>query len=138
MLQKKPLSGNKVEVTFVMPPLDDVVSLYLCGDFNGWSAAGAPLHQVADGSWVVTLVLDAGKSYRFRYHDNQGLWHNDWEADAYVPNDFGTEDSVLDLMRVPFEHAKGATKKAPAKSAKPASRRASPSRGKGHGGRRGS
>ena len=97
MLQKKLLTGRKVEVTFRMPPLDDVVELYLCGDFNGWQVCGVPLMQESDGTWVAKLVLDSGKIYRFRYSDNQGRWHNDWEADAYVPNDFGSEDCVLDL-----------------------------------------
>ena len=45
MLQKKSLAGRKVEVTFRMPPLDDVVELYLCGDFNGWQVKGIPLHS---------------------------------------------------------------------------------------------
>ena len=97
MLQKKYLEGDKVEVTFRMPPLDGVVELYLCGDFNGWAVNAVPLMQESDGEWVATLVLDAGTSYRFRYYDNQGTWHNDWEADSYVPNDYGSEDSVLDL-----------------------------------------
>lgn len=118
MLQKKPLAGRKVEVTFRMPPLDDVVELYLCGDFNGWQVKGVPLSQEPDGTWVATLVLEAGKSYRFRYYDNQGLWHNDWEADAYVPNEFGSDDSVLDLTMAAKESSKAlatqgvATKKA--------------------------
>jgi 1,4-alpha-glucan branching enzyme len=97
MLQKKALAGRKVEVTFRMPPLDDVVELSLCGDFVGWQAHAVPLSQESDGTWVATLVLDAGKSYRFRYNDNQGRWLNDGEADAYVANDFGSEDCVLDL-----------------------------------------
>ena len=97
MLQKKPLAGRKVEVTFRMPPLDNVVELYLCGDFNDWQVKGVPLSLESDGTWAATLVLDAGKSYRFRYYDNQDCWHNDYEADAYVSNDFGSDDSVLDL-----------------------------------------
>jgi 1,4-alpha-glucan branching enzyme len=97
MLLKKPVAGRKVEVTFRMPPLDDVVELSLSGDFNNWNIKGVPLSQDTDGTWFATIVLDAGKSYRFRYCDNQGRWHNDWEADAYVPNEFGSEDSVLDL-----------------------------------------
>ncbi len=24
-------------------------------------------------------------------------WENHWEADAYIPNDFGSEDSVVDV-----------------------------------------
>jgi hypothetical protein len=98
MLEKKALNEEDVQVTFRMPPLDGVVELYLSGEFNSWHKAGAPLSLEPDGSWVVTLVLRAGKSYRFRYLDNQGRWHNDWDADAYVPNDFGTEDSVVDLV----------------------------------------
>ncbi len=98
MLEKTAVSGTEVKVTFRMPPLDGVVELYLCGEFNNWHTAGAPLTQEPDGSWVATLVLQAGKSYRFRYLDNQGRWLNDWDADAYVPNDFGTEDSVVDLV----------------------------------------
>ena len=121
MLQKKPLAGQKVEVTFRMPPMDDVVELNLCGDFNGWQLKGAPLEQEADGTWAATLVLDAGKSYRFRYYDNQGRWHNDWEADAYVPNEFGTEDSVLDLTSTP----QAREKKSPAPKKAVAKKRAS-------------
>jgi len=98
MLKKKRLSGNGVEVTFSMPPIDGAVELYLCGEFNKWHRSGAPLAQQPDGSWATTLILDGGRSYRFRYLDNQGRWHNDWEADAYVPNEFGSEDSVVDLF----------------------------------------
>ena len=106
MLQKKPLAGRKVEVTFRMPPLDNVVELCLCGDFNGWQVKGVPLSLEPDGTWVAKVVLEAGKSYRFRYYDNQGCWHNDYEADAYVLNDFGSDDSVLDLTIA----AKGSSK----------------------------
>ena len=122
MLQKKLLTGRKVEVTFRMPPLDDVVELYLCGDFNAWQASGVPLMQESDGTWVAKLVLDSGKIYRFRYSDNQGRWHNDWEADAYVPNDFGSEDCVLDLRGMPAE--KKSTTKQPA-ARKPAAKKSS-------------
>jgi 1,4-alpha-glucan branching enzyme len=99
MLQKKLIAGGKVEVTFRMPPIDDVVELNLCGDFNGWHLKGAPLVQESDGTWVTTLVLEAGKTYRYRYYDNQGSWHNDWEADSYLANEFGSEDSILDLTK---------------------------------------
>jgi hypothetical protein len=117
MLQKKLLAGRKVEVTFRMPPLDDVVELYLCGDFNGWQINAIPLTLEADGTWVARVVLDPGKSYRFRYRDSQGRWLNDREADGYVPNDFGSEDSVVDLTaaeKKPLK-PKAAKKAAPSK-----------------------
>jgi hypothetical protein len=98
MLHKKVLAGGKVEVTFRMPPLDDVVELYLCGDFNAWHVKGLPLSLESDGTWVGRLILEAGKSYRFRYHDNQGTWHTDYEADRCVTNEFGSDDSVVDVI----------------------------------------
>jgi hypothetical protein len=120
MLQKKPLAGRKVEVTFRMPPLDDVVELYLCGEFNGWQVKGIPFTLESDGTWVARLVLDAGKSYRFRYHDNQGRWLNDREADGYVLNDFGSEDSVLNLTMESKKPTKArSTKKAATPKASP-------------------
>ena len=78
MLQKKPLAGRKVEVTFRMPPLDDVVELCLCGEFNGWQVKGVPLVQETDGTWVATLVLDGQRQmpkrllaagFKFKYSD---------------------------------------------------------------------
>jgi 1,4-alpha-glucan branching enzyme len=116
-----------------MPPLDDVVELYLCGDFNGWQIKGVPLSQESDGTWVAALVLEAGKSYRFRYYDNQGRWHNDWEADAYVSNEFGSDDSVLDLTMAAKEPLHARTRKGAAakKAAKPKSYRSDSKKGDG-------
>ena len=97
MLQKKALGGKRFQVTFTMPPMPGVETLHLCGEFNGWSETANPMRREPDGSWSATLSLEGGKSYTFRYRDNSGEWHNDWTADAYVPNQFGSENSVLDL-----------------------------------------
>jgi 1,4-alpha-glucan branching enzyme len=122
MPEKGSLVGKHVEVTFRMPALEGVVELYLCGDFNSWHTASAPLVQASDGTWVTTLALEAGRSYRFRYYDNQGRWHNDWDADAYVPNDFGTTDSVVDLAGIEAPAVRPV--RAPAPKKKPAARKA--------------
>ena len=97
MLTKNPTGSGKVEVTFSMPALEHVTKLYLVGDFNDWSIALHPLTQGADGSWATTLPLEGGRSYQFRYFDNNGHWHNDWQADAYVPNQFGGENSLVQV-----------------------------------------
>ena len=95
MVSKTLLDGKAVQVTFRMPPLEGVSELHLCGDFNGWNPTAVPLARQEDGSWTVTVVLEPGKSYRYRFRDGEGRWHNDWNADAYVPNSFGSEDSVV-------------------------------------------
>lgn len=101
MLTKTPTGNGKVEVTFTMPALEQVSKLYLVGDFNDWSIALHPLTQGTDGSWLITLPLEGGRSYQFRYFDNNGHWHNDWQADAYVTNQFGGENSLVEVEDVP-------------------------------------
>jgi 1,4-alpha-glucan branching enzyme len=55
------------------------------------------MKQRKDGSFSITVSLPAGQSYRFKYLVDGRRWENDWSADAYVPNNFGTEDSLIEL-----------------------------------------
>ena len=48
-----------------------------------------------DGSFAVTLNLAKDSEYQFRYLINGSEWHNDWEADKYVPNPFSGDNSVV-------------------------------------------
>ena len=66
------------------------------------------------GGFSMTVGLDAGRAYRFRYLLDGQRWDNDWAADAYLPNDFGGDDSVVDLTAL-AEAVPRAAKKAPAK-----------------------
>jgi hypothetical protein len=56
-----------------------------------------PMKRRKDGSFSVALTLKTGQSYRFRYLLDGERWENDWEADGYVENDFGDEDSLVSL-----------------------------------------
>jgi hypothetical protein len=48
-----------------------------------------------DGSFSVTLNLTKENEYQFRYLVNGTEWHNDWEADKYVPNPYSGDNSVV-------------------------------------------
>lgn len=88
---------DKVEVTFELPSSIWADQVHLCGDFNGWSKTATPLRQSrADGMWRVTVELDAGQRYEFRYLVNGTDWHNDWNADGHVSNPHGGDNSVVD------------------------------------------
>ena len=50
-----------------------------------------------EGVLECTLALVPGRSYRFRYFLGGERWENDWNADAYVDNEFGGADSVVNL-----------------------------------------
>jgi hypothetical protein len=56
----------------------------------------------ADG-WTCILSVAVGRRYRFRYILDGQRWENDWEADDYVDNDYGGQDSVVDLTTVPHD-----------------------------------
>ena len=70
---------------------------HLVGDFNDWNRRSHPLTRSRDDeTWQITLELEQGKVFQFRYLVNGTDWQNDWKADRYVPNAFGGENSVLD------------------------------------------
>lgn len=66
----------------------------LLGDFNDWTPQ--PMER-RDGTFVTTVELSPGRTYRFRYLLDGERWENDWAADAYVPNEYGGDDSLIDL-----------------------------------------
>jgi 1,4-alpha-glucan branching enzyme len=117
MLTKGKLTRGKAKVAFNMPALESVNALYLVGDFNNWSIQEHPMERGADGSWSVTVALEPG-SYQFRYFDGNG-WHNDWQADSYMPNQYGGDNSVVTIEAVATKKAASAPRKKAAEGEKP-------------------
>jgi 1,4-alpha-glucan branching enzyme len=94
MLSK--LAGEgRVQVTFTIPAMEGCECLYLVGDFNVWNAAAHPMQRNEEGNWELTLELEPGREYQYRYRTDVGQWHNDPAADDYVPNPHGSENSVV-------------------------------------------
>jgi len=99
-LEKKYLKQGAVcKVTFVLPKAaaPDAGSVCILGEFNNWSADVHPLEKREDGDFAISLELDAGRAYRFRYVIDGWKFENDWFADRYEPNPYGGEDSVVDV-----------------------------------------
>ena len=88
---------DKASVTFTVDPRSGARTAAVCGEWNDWSAGADVMHRDAGGGFSLTVDLDAGRAYRFRYLLDGQRWDNDWAADAYVRNDFGGDDSVVDL-----------------------------------------
>lgn len=88
-------SGKICRVTFKYnnPAGNDIAALV--GDFNNWSSQENPMKKLKNGSFSVTISLQAGNSYQFRYVLDDEAWVNDEEADSYVPNKYGEENSVV-------------------------------------------
>jgi hypothetical protein len=47
----------------------------------------------------VTVPLERNHRYRYRYLIDGHRWENDWNADEYVPNAHGGDDSVSGPFR---------------------------------------
>ena len=92
-----------VDVTFTLPSEVGAGDVLLCGDFNGWTAGGTPLRRGSDGAWQVTVPLEPGNSYHFRYLLDGQRWENAWQADRYEPNPFGSDNSVVIVDWPEFE-----------------------------------
>lgn len=98
MIIKRPGSKpDQVLVTFGLPSSIWAETVHLVGDFNGWNRRSHPLTRSRDdGSWEITLEFDKNRTYQFRYLVDGSDWQNDWNADRYMPNPFGGENSVLE------------------------------------------
>jgi len=90
-------TGKKCRVTFKLAADAAAETAVLCGEFNDWDQTVNPMKKLKDGSFSTQVSLDAGASYRFRYLLDGERWENDWEADAYLPNEHGTDDSIVEV-----------------------------------------
>ncbi len=96
MIDKSPAVGpNQVRVTFQLPSSIWAERVTLVGEFNEWSRTATPLRRDADGAWRVSLELAAGRDYQFRYLVDDDHWVNDYNADSYVANAYGSDNSVV-------------------------------------------
>lgn len=88
-------TGRTCRVTFKLPVDVNAETASLCGDFNHWDPISGKMKQLKDGSFSITISLEPGRTYRFRYLIDGEQWENDWAADDYLPNRYGSEDSVI-------------------------------------------
>jgi 1,4-alpha-glucan branching enzyme len=95
MIRCEPAKGDKVKVTFVLPAAAaDKVAV--AGDFNDWNPDETTLRKRGDIR-SASVTLPAGRRYAFRYRTADGRWFNDESAHAYEWNEYGEENSIIDL-----------------------------------------
>ena len=86
---------GKVRVTFTLPNSIWADKIYLVGDFNRWNRTSHPLQRDRDGKWTITINLDLGRVYQFRYLRDADGWLQDNQADAYVPTVSGNGSFIV-------------------------------------------
>jgi 1,4-alpha-glucan branching enzyme len=87
------------KVTFRLPKeaVPEATQVTLVGDFNQWNTSETPMKKMKNGDFTVTLELACDQEYRFRYLIDSSQWENDWQADKYVPNCYGSDDSIVSI-----------------------------------------
>jgi len=114
-------------VTFTLDPRVGARVAVVCGEWNGWSRDVHVMERDEHGGFRLTIALEPGRRYRFRYLLDGERWENDWAADAYERNAFGEDDSIVNLTAAGVGSIggpgapprKAPARKAPAKPAAP-------------------
>jgi 1,4-alpha-glucan branching enzyme len=89
MIHKTFIQANGQQVaqtTFIVPKSTRDETLYLVGDFNDWNTTSHPFQQDYKDRWTLTVNLEVGRAYQFRYLRDGQEWMQDSQADAYVYN----------------------------------------------------
>lgn len=90
-ISKKQLKSKPIcKVTFKVSKeiANNAGTACIAGDFNDWNKTSHPMKPLRDGSFSLTLDLDTGKEYAFRYVIDDVRWENDPNADKQVPTQF--------------------------------------------------
>lgn len=75
---------KEVKLTIPTYLVQDATSAYALGEFNNWTPNPASQMTLQeDGSLAVTLQLETGRSYQYRFFLNDGRWLNDPAAQGY-------------------------------------------------------
>jgi 1,4-alpha-glucan branching enzyme len=90
-------TGRSCRVTFKLQPEINARTVNLCGEFNDWDFVAHPMRRLKNGGFTLILSLHPGRQYRFKYLLDGDRWENDSAADGYVPNAFGSYDSIVNV-----------------------------------------
>jgi len=94
MLTKKFFkTKDEAEITFEFYR-DDVESVALVADFTDWQPVEMKFNKKAK-VFRTKVKLAKQNEFQFKYLLNGSEWENDGQADKYIPNSYGSEDSIV-------------------------------------------
>ena len=82
-----------VKVTFLLRPAE-AATVQVMGDFNDWRPVHA-MRRTDDGEWQLTLELERGREYQFKYLLDETVWIDDPDVEQSIANPYGGENSVI-------------------------------------------
>ena len=101
IIRKKYLKSRPVcKVTFGLKGevAESAVTAHIVGEFNDWDIRATPMKKLKNGAFTLTIDLERGREYQFRYLIDGAKWGNALNADRYAPIPYGdSENSVVVL-----------------------------------------
>jgi 1,4-alpha-glucan branching enzyme len=85
---------DEVEVTFQVDRAD-VDSVAWVAEATNWEPVPMKRAERGKGPHRLRVRLPKETSVQFRYLFGDGRWENDEAADAYWPNEYGSDNSVV-------------------------------------------
>lgn len=76
MVMKEKIYG-KTRFTFTMPAIEGCSCLYLVGRFNELNESVYRMQRANDGTWSLTLELEEGPEFQYRFRTSDGRWLED-------------------------------------------------------------
>jgi predicted lipoprotein with Yx(FWY)xxD motif len=93
------LAAVQKNVTFTFIPEKDqkFTKVYLAGEFNEWKPAlpAYLLTKAANGNYTITIKLEVGKQYAYKFVLDGLNWVADKNAKDFVEDGFGGKNSVV-------------------------------------------
>jgi 1,4-alpha-glucan branching enzyme len=101
IIKKQYLKTKPVcKVTFGLPSelASDAQTAHLVGEFNDWNVTATPMKKLKNGSFAITMDLETGREYQFRYLVDNMQWENAWNADRFIPTPFGDSNNSVIVL----------------------------------------
>ena len=96
-LKTKPVC--KATLSLPVEAAPEAKQVIVVGEFNNWAPqTGIAMKKQKNGIYKVTIELESGREYQFRYLADGQNWLNDWEADDYIASPFGVDNSVISAV----------------------------------------
>lgn len=89
-------NSDNVKVTFVLPDDHPYGDVSVVGDFNDWTPGEDRFVRRSNHTYSVSVMLEEGHRYAFRYYSDEKGWVNEENADAYEANEFGETNCIIE------------------------------------------
>ena len=85
----------KATFTLTSNEVKNAATVNIVGEFNNWSESADSLKKFKNGNFKITINLEKGKQYQFKYLVDGNNWINDGAADLYIHNNISGDNSVI-------------------------------------------